>query len=245
MAASHRAISRCKAFVFDAYGTLLDLQSAVEPMKGAIGGDKWAKFNEDWRATQLKYTWLRSLMAPAGTPVEEIGTQFVDFQRVTEDALEWALEKHGVANAEAVKGPLMAAYLQGKAYGEVSDTLKRLSEAGKATAILSNGSPDMLRTAAEAAGILRYLTHVLSVSQLSAPVYKVHPSVYQLACDRFNLKPEEICFISSNGWDAHGAAVFGFHVVWCNRASAPRERLPGVLAAEIRDLSELLPLAGL
>ncbi len=137
---------------------------------------------------------------------------------------------------------LMQLYLEPDAYPEAAGTLQLLRAAGLATAILSNGAPDMLAAAVAHAGLTGIFDHVLSVEEVG--VYKPHPSVYRLALDRLGFGAAEIAFVSSNGWDAWAAAAFGMRAVWCNRQGQPRERLPGAPSAEIRSLAELPPLLG-
>jgi 2-haloacid dehalogenase len=218
------------AVAFDAYGTLFDVASAAAAAKDALG-EKWAPLAELWRAKQLQYTWLRSLMG-----------RHADFRRVTGDALDFALEAHGVADA-ALRERLMALYDRLAAYPEVPAALARLKAGGVKLAILSNGSPEMLASAAGNAGIAGLLDAVLSVEQVG--VYKPHPSVYRLAVDRLGVPKDKIGFVSSNGWDAFGAKSFGLKVVWCNRAGQPKERIPAEPDAEVKDLAGVPPLLGL
>lgn len=213
-----------RACVFDAYGTLFDVNSAAQREADALGA-KWLPLAELWRAKQLQYTWLRSL---AG--------HYVDFQQVTADALDFAMESLGLTDA-GLRARLMHLYLRLGAYPEVTETLARLKAGGMKLAILSNGSPAMLSAAVGNAGIVDLLDEVLSVADVG--VYKPHPSVYQLAVDRLQAAPAEICFVSSNGWDAFSAKAFGLNVVWCNRAGQPRERIPSQPDAEIATLSAL------
>jgi 2-haloacid dehalogenase len=137
---------------------------------------------------------------------------------------------------------LMELYLQLSAYPEVPNTLMRLKTGGLKCAILSNGSPRMLAAAVKNAGIKSVLDAVLSAEEVQ--VYKPHPAVYQLAVDRLGLDASEICFASSNGWDAYSAKAFGFHVIWCNRSGQPPERIPETPDAEISTLSDLPEIVG-
>lgn len=219
-----------RAAVFDAYGTLFDVASAAAEARGALG-DRWQPLAELWRAKQLQYTWLRSL---AG--------RHADFWQVTGDALDFALEALGLGGPE-LRDRLMDAYRRLAAYPEAKDALARLRDAGVRLAVLSNGAPAMLASAAESAGLAGLLEQVLSVEDVG--VYKPHPAVYRLAVDRLGVPAVEILFVSSNGWDAFGAKAFGFQVAWCNRAGQPAERLPAAPDAEIRSLAELPPLLGL
>mgnify|MGYP000480289682 CR=1 FL=1 len=215
------------ACVFDAYGTLFDLINPVAARAARIG-DKAEPLSELWRRKQLEYSWLRSLMG-----------RHADFWQVTGEALDYAMAALGVEDL-ALRAELMELYLSIPAYEEVPETLAALKAAGVRTGVLSNGSPMMLTSAVGCAEIAPSLDVVLSVEEVG--VFKPDFRVYQLACDRLRLEPKEIAFFSSNAWDIAGAASFGFRAVWCNRAGAPPERLPGAPVAEIRNLSEVPPL---
>lgn len=218
-----------KACVFDAYGTLFDVHSAVGRHKPRIG-DAADAVSALWRTKQLEYTWLRSLMG-----------RHVDFRRITGDALDYAFDAYDIDD-DSLRADLMQAYMSLDAYPEVNDVLQRLRGAGLQTAILSNGSPDMLAAAVDAAGIGDLLDANLSIEEVG--IYKPDPRVYQLAVDRLNVRAEEISFQSSNAWDAVGAATFGFQVAWVNRFGQRRERLTAEPQAEIGDLNQLLDVLG-
>ncbi|HEY6101233.1 MAG TPA: haloacid dehalogenase type II [Anaeromyxobacter sp.] len=213
-----------RAVVFDAYGTLFDVASAAERAQAELGA-KWQPLAELWRAKQLQYTWLRSLMG-----------EHADFWHVTGDALDFAMESLHVEDA-GLRARLMSLYERLGAYPEARPALERLRGAGLRLAILSNGAPRMLAAAAESAGLARLLDAVLSVEDVG--VYKPSPSVYRLAPDRLGLWPSEIAFVSANGWDACGAKASGLRVAWCNRTGQPRERIPEAPDVEIRSLAEL------
>jgi 2-haloacid dehalogenase len=215
--------------VFDAYVTLFDVNSAAQQAQKILH-EKWQRLAEVWRTKQLQYTWLRSLTG-----------SHVDFWQLTVEALEFALDSMKLGNAQ-MRDQLMEHYLQLSAYPDVTNTLVRLKTVGLKCAILSNGSPRMLAAAVKNAGIEDLLNAVLSVEEVK--VYKPHPTVYQLAVDRLSLKPSEICFVSSNGWDAYSAKAFGFHVIWCNRSNQSPERIPETPDAEIRTLSDLPEIIG-
>jgi 2-haloacid dehalogenase len=215
--------------VFDAYGTLFDVHSAVGRLKGEIGQEA-DRLSQTWRTKQLEYTWLRALMG-----------RHVDFWQVTGDALDYALALTGVAPG-AVRERLMDAYLALDAYPEVPAVLGRLKQGGMKLAILSNGEPKMLAAAVGNAGLGDLLDEVFSVETVG--IYKPHPSVYQLASDRLGVEPGKIAFQSSNAWDVHGAASFGFRPVWINRFGAPDERLPGGPEQVLTDLNGLPDLLG-
>ncbi len=213
-----------EACVFDAYGTLFDVNSAARAAQDSLG-EKWQPLAELWRAKQLQYTWLRGL-----------GGRHADFWQVTGEALDFAMATMKVEDP-ALRTRLMNLYLVLSAYPEVSDTLKRLKAGGMKLAILSNGSPKMLAAAAANAGIADLLDAVLSVEEVK--VYKPHPAVYGLACERLNVVADRVCFLSSNGWDAYSAKAFGLRVLWCNRFGQAPERIPETPDAQITTLAEL------
>ncbi|MEP4377444.1 MAG: haloacid dehalogenase type II [Alphaproteobacteria bacterium] len=223
-------IDAIEACVFDAYGTLLDFNSAVMHCREEIG-DSAETLSEIWRQKQLQYTWLRSLM----------GTH-ADFWQVTGEALDFALAATRIDNPD-LHERLMALYRELDTFAEVTDTLTRLKAAGMKTAILSNGSPDMLNAAAAASGIDALLDAVLSVEEVG--VYKPDPRVYRLAVDRLGVAAGNICFMSSNGWDAAGAGAFGFRVVWVNRYGQPVEHLPAKPEIILDTLAPLPTILGL
>jgi 2-haloacid dehalogenase len=215
--------------VFDAYGTLYDFNSAVARHRAAIG-PKADALSEMWRTKQIQYTWLRNSMG-----------DYAPFWQVTGEALDHCLAAHGIADA-SVRDRLMNAYLALDPFPEVTTTLDRIRRAGVRCAILSNGNPGMLDPMVEASGLADRFEAVLSVDD--AGVFKVDPKTYGLVEARCGVKPGKVCFLSSNCWDAHGAARFGFNVVWVNRAGAPDDNLPGKLAAQVKDLSFLPDLLG-
>jgi 2-haloacid dehalogenase len=224
------AFANIGACVFDAYGTLFDVHSAVARSGGALG-DKAAPVSALWRQKQLEYTWLRSLMGA-----------YADFWQLTGEGLDYALAANGVEDP-GLRQRLMDLYLSLDAYPDVPGALGYLRDAGKKTAILSNGSPDMLRAAIDSAQLGSHLDAALSVHELR--IFKPDPRVYQLAVDRLGVEAARICFVSTNGWDAAGAAYFGFQVAWLNRFGQQPERLPGPPAAVIETLAELPDLLGL
>jgi|TARA_B100000809_G_scaffold238837_1_gene259925 2-haloacid dehalogenase len=227
---SHPRFVDIGACVFDAYGTLFDFNAAAARFEGELDG-KAAKLSEIWRMKQLQYTWLRSLM-----------DDYADFWTVTGEALDYALDAVAISD-ESIRSKLLNAYLTLDAYPEVPEMLEKLKSAGLLTAILSNGSPEMLKAAVEGAGIEALLDASLSVEDVG--IYKPHRSVYQLAVDRLGFPAERISFQSSNSWDAAGAAHFGFRVAWCNRFGQPDEHLPARPDVQIKTLAELPPLLGL
>ncbi|MCA0271086.1 MAG: haloacid dehalogenase type II [Proteobacteria bacterium] len=215
--------------IFDAYGTLFDVSSAAraaaaEPGREALA-QVWPVLSENWRRKQLEYTWLRAVMGA-----------HCDFWQVTQDGLDWAMEAAGLDDA-GLRERLLALYRELAAYPEVPAMLAALKARGLATAILSNGSPSMLDDAVRSAGIGGLLDDLLSVE--SAGVYKPHARVYALVTERFSCLPDEVLFVSSNGWDAAGAAAFGFTTAWVNRAGLPMDRLPAKPQYILPDLTPI------
>ena len=217
------------ACLFDAYGTLFDVHSAVAREAGALG-DKADAVSQLWRRKQIEYTWLRSLMRA-----------HADFYQVTAEALDHALGAHGVGDRE-LRERLLELYLTLDAYPEVPETLDRIRARGIATAILSNGEPRMLTAATDSANLRERLDDVISVEAVG--VYKPDARVYELGVERLGVAPERTAFVSANAWDACGAAHFGFQVIWLNRFAAMPEQLPGTPKATATTLDQVADLLG-
>ena len=218
-----------KACVFDAYGTLFDVgaaarQAAQEP--GAENwADRWPAIAGHWRRKQLEYTWLRAV-AGAHT----------DFWQVTQDGLDWALEAEGLTDA-GLRQRLLDLYWNLAAFPEVPAMLDTLAGAGQRLAILSNGSRGMLQAAVDSAGLSQRFEALISVEDVG--VFKPHASVYALVERHMGLSPEQVLFVSSNGWDACSGAAFGFRTAWVNRLGEPLDRLHGQPGHVLRDLVAL------
>jgi len=221
------AIDGIRACVFDAYGTLFDVHSAVGKYRHRLG-DLADPVSLLWRTKQLEYTWLRSLMG-----------HHADFWQVTRDALDFAFDMHHLKDPELRKD-LIDAYLHLDCYPEVPEALSTLKARGFKIAILSNGTPAMLEAAVTNSGLGGLIEQNFSVEEVG--IFKPDPRVYQLAVDGLDVTSGEIVFQSSNAWDASGASAFGFKVAWINRFDQSAERLPGRPDAEIRNLMELPPL---
>ena len=221
--------------IFDAYGTLFDVAAAArnvaaEPGREAFA-ETWPRIAEHWRLKQLQYTWLRAVM-----------DQHADFWDVTQDGLDWALEASGQDQDPELRERLLQLYWELEAYTEVPAMLATLKTAGLATGILSNGSPPMLDGAVQSAGIGDVLDDVLSVE--SVGIFKPASVVYDLVGQRFGCAPDEVLFVSSNGWDAAAAAGYGFTTAWVNRAGDPVDRLPAAPHHILSDLTGIPDLAG-
>jgi len=219
--------SNVKACVFDAYGTLFDVHSAVGRHQDRFG-DQADEISALWRRKQLEYTWLRSLMQ-----------RHADFWQVTQDALDYSLETYGISD-DGLRKDLLDAYLSLECYPEVKDTLKKIRDLGLKSAILSNGAPNMLDAGVKSSGLSDLLDDWYSVERIG--IFKPDPRVYQIAVDELGIAKEEIVFLSSNSWDAVGAASFGLRVAWVNRFDQRKERLPHGADVELKDLSGLIPL---
>jgi len=202
-------------YVFDAYGTLFDVNSAArkasaEPDFPELAAH-WPAVAGNWRRKQLEYTWLRA-----------VAGRHCNFEKVTKDGLDWALEAAKLTSP-ALRERLLALYWELDAYPEVPAMLARLKVAGARTAILSNGTPEMLAAAVASAGITEHLDAVLSVE--SVGVFKPHDTVYDMVGQEFACEKSDVLFVSSNGWDAAGASGYGFTTAWVNRAGDPVDKL--------------------
>ena len=219
--------------IFDAYGTLFDVNSAARRAAAEPGQDRladlWPQIARDWRGKQLEYSWLRA-----------VAGRHCDFWQVTEDGLDWALEAAGIDDAP-LRDRLLALYRELDAYPEVPAMLAALKDRGLATAILSNGSPDMLSAAIASAGLGDLLDDALSVEDVG--VFKPHDRVYDMVGRRFGCARDQVLFVSSNGWDAAGAAGYGFRTAWVNRTGAPVDRLyaqPHHILTDLTPIPELV-----
>jgi 2-haloacid dehalogenase len=217
-------IPNINACVFDAYGTLFDVHSAVGKYIERLG-DVSEQVSNIWRTKQLEYTWLRSLMK-----------KHADFWQVTQDALDYALDVFNIKDKQ-LRNDLINAYLELDCYPEVPDTLQKLKDSGQQIAILSNGSPAMLEAVVKSSGLEELVQIILSVEMVG--IFKPDPAVYQLAVNQLGVTAAEIVFMSSNAWDAVGATAFGLRVAWINRFAQRPERLPFQPDIEIKTLDQL------
>lgn len=213
-----------RACVFDAYGTLFDLNSATALCLAELG-PKAEALNRLWREKQLQYTWLRAAQQ-----------RHADFWQVTGDALDCALATLGMP-AGGLREKFMQSYLVLDVFPEVPAVLQQIKGAGFKLAILSNGTPDMLQSAVGHAHLDGLFDAVLSVEEVG--IFKPHPRVYSLATQKFDLPAGQIAFVSSNAWDAHAASAFGMRVIWCNRYRQQPENLPGKPDFEVRSIAEI------
>lgn len=223
-------IDGIRACVFDAYGTLFDFASAGAGCRDVLG-DRAAALTALWREKQLQYSWLRSLQ-----------DRYVPFDEVTADALDYSLRAMDIDDPR-LRTRLLDLYRTLAPFPEVPGMLQQILDRGFQTAILSNGSPAMLAPLVAQPAIAGRIGAVLSVDEVG--VFKTDRRVYALVVERLKLAPEQICFFSSNAWDAWAASDFGFRVIWCNRYAQPPENLPGQPDAEVFELGAALPLLGL
>lgn len=219
---------RITTAVFDAYGTLFDVSAAARALAETPGQEAfaalWVQVATDWRLKQLQYSWLRAVTG-----------DYCDFWSLTEDGLDWALERAGLQDQSDLRESLLGLYWRLAAYPEVPGMLTALKAAGVQTAILSNGSPKMLEAAVQSAGVSQTLDAVLSVESVGN--FKPDIRVYDLVEARFGCARDDVLFVSSNGWDAAAAAAYGFRTLWVNRAGEPVDRLPGRPHAVASDLT--------
>ena len=214
-----------EAYVFDAYGTLFDVHSAVARFAEKLGPSA-PTFSQLWRTKQLEYSWVHSLMG-----------QYVDFWVLTERALDFAFASHPDVD-KSLRDDLLSAYQTLDCYAEVKPVLSTLKEQGARLAILSNGSPVMLEYAVESADLGTVLHDIFSVDYLKT--FKTDPRTYQMVSDEFGIKPENIAFQSSNRWDIAGARAFGFHTNWINRSGAIDEYPDQPPHKQLNDLTSLM-----
>jgi len=219
-------IKNIKACVFDAYGTLFDVNSAAEKCKQKLGS-KWESFANAWRTTQLEYTWLRSLMK-----------KHKNFWEITEDSLDHSMETFKIKNE--MRNELLDLYKKLRPYPEVKECMEGLKEKKIKIAILSNGTPDLLTGLVKNNNIENYFDDIMSIE--SVGIYKPDSKVYEMPIKKYNCKPENICFMSSNTWDISGGGVFGYNAVWVNRFNKVFDKLSYKPKFVINNLKELLSI---
>ena len=220
-------IENVTACVFDAYGTLFDVNSAAAKCKEKLG-DKWENFANAWRTTQLEYTWLRSLMK-----------KYKNFWQITEDSLDHAMATFKID--KNMREELLNLYKELIPYPEVKECLDGLKSKKIKIAILSNGTPDLLKRLVESNNIQNYFDDIMSVENVG--VYKPDSKVYEMPIKKYSCKPENICFLSSNTWDVSGGGVFGYNAIWVNRFNKVFDKLdykPQYIINNLNQLPKLL-----
>ena len=215
-----------KAIIFDAYGTLFDVNSAAEKCKDKIG-DKWEGFANFWRTTQLEYTWLRSLMK-----------RHKDFWQITEDSLDKSMRAFNID--PSMKNELLNLYKVLSPFKEVPETLKILKEKNFKLAILSNGTPSLLNQLVKSNNLNNLFDDLFSIEEVK--IYKPHPKVYDLPIEKYKIKKNEVVFLSANTWDVSGAGNYGYQSIWVNRNNNIFDNLDYKPNNQINNLSELINL---
>ena len=219
-------MKKIKAIIFDAYGTLFDVNSAAEKCKEKLG-DKWEGFANYWRTTQLEYTWLRSLMR-----------RHKDFWQITEDSLDKSMNFYNIDNT--MRSELLNLYKVLSPFTEVSDALKKLKQSNYKLAILSNGTPDLLNELVVSNQLKDIFDDIFSVEE--AGIFKPVSKVYDLPINKYNIEKNEVLFLSANTWDVSGAGNYGYNTVWVNRNNNIFDKLDFEPNQQISNLSELLDL---
>ena len=212
-----------KIYVFDAYGTLFDVDHACKEMAIQLG-DNWEKLSSIWRQKQLEYSWLHNSM-----------NEYDSFWKITKDSLEYAMNSLSM-NSVKIKNELLDLYFKIGAFEEVEEVLKKIKKNKIKTAILSNGSYDMLNSAVKNSKFDELISEVISVDECKK--FKPHRDVYNLVIDKININKKNCIFFSSNCWDIHGASNFGFQTVWVNRKKNIDELLPGKVDDQVQSLKE-------
>ena len=215
-----------KAVVFDAYGTLYDVNSAAERCKNKIGNN-WEAFANFWRTTQLEYTWLRSLME-----------RHKDFWKITEDSLDKSMKVFKIKSE--MRNELLNLYKVLSPYPEVKKVLQHLKKRNLKLAILSNGTPALLSQLVNSNGLDDYFDDIFSIEEVK--IYKPNKKVYDLPCKKYNLSSKEITFLSANTWDVSGGGNYGFTSVWVNRNNNIFDNLDYKPKNEISNLTQLLDI---
>ena len=213
-----------KAIIFDAYGTLFDVNSAAEKCKDKIG-DKWEAFANYWRTTQLEYTWLRSLMK-----------RHKDFWQVTEDSLDKSMKVFNIDNS--MRNELLDLYKILSPYPEVPEILKSLKEKDYKLSILSNGTPSLLNELVKSNNLENLFDDVFSIEEVG--IYKPDSKVYDLPIKKYKIKNNEVAFLSANTWDVSGGGNYGFNSIWVNRNNSIFDNLDYRPKYEVKSLKELI-----
>ena len=215
-----------KAIIFDAYGTLFDVNSAAEKCKDKIG-DKWEGFANYWRTTQLEYTWLRSLMK-----------RHKNFWQITEDSLDKSMNAFNIN--KSMKSELLNLYKTLNTFPEVKDVLNKLKEKNYKLAILSNGTPSLLNELVKSNKLDNVFNDIFSIEEVK--IYKPHSKVYNIPVEKYQIKKDEFAYLSANTFDVSGSGNYGFNPVWVNRNSAVFDKLDYVPKYQIANLTKLLDI---
>ena len=219
-------MNKPKAIIFDAYGTLFDVNSAAEKSKNKIG-DKWEAFANYWRTTQLEYTWLRSLMH-----------RHKDFWQITEDSLDKSMKVFNIN--KDMKTELLNLYKKLSPFSEVKETLENLKKKEMKLSILSNGTPELLNELVVSNNLDAIFDDIFSIEEVR--IYKPDSKVYDLPVNKYKIKPDEIIFLSANTWDVSGGGNYGYNSVWVNRNNTVFDNLDYKPFKEIKSLQQLLDI---
>ena len=215
-----------KAIIFDAYGTLFDVNSAAEKCKDKIG-DKWEGFANYWRTTQLEYTWLRSLMK-----------RHKDFWQITEDSLDKSMNAFNIN--KSMKSELLNLYKTLNTFPEVKDVLNKLKEKNYKLAILSNGTPSLLNELVKSNNIENIFDDIFSIEDVG--IYKPDSRVYDIPTKKYQIQKNEVAFLSANTWDVSGGGNYGYHAIWVNRNNNIFDNLDYKAKNEVKNLNHLLDI---
>ena len=215
-----------KVIIFDAYGTLFDVNSAAEKCKLKIG-EKWKNFSNYWRTTQLEYTWLRSLMK-----------RHKDFWQITEDSLDKSMLTFKID--KSMRNELLNLYKELSTFPEVKSVLEELKKKSIKLAILSNGTPSLLSNLVKNSNLENLFDDVFSIEEVK--IYKPDPKVYDIPINKYKVKKEEITFLSANTWDVSGGGNYGYNAIWVNRSNNVFDKLDYTPKYEVKNLKELLDL---
>ena len=215
-----------KAIIFDAYGTLFDVNSAAEKCRDRIG-DKWEGFANFWRTTQLEYTWLRSLMK-----------RHKDFWQITEESLDKSIKTYKID--PSMKNDLLDLYKALSPYEEVQEVLKKLKEKNFKLAILSNGTPSLLDGLVKSNNFENLFDDLFSIEQVG--IYKPDSKVYDMPIKKYKIEKNEVVFLSANTWDVSGGGNYGYNSIWVNRNNNIFDNLDFVPKHEIKTLRDLLDI---
>ena len=219
-------MNNAKAIVFDAYGTLFDVNSAAEKSKDKIG-NKWENFANFWRTTQLEYTWLRSLMK-----------KHKNFWQITEDSLDKSMETFQID--KSLRNDLLSLYKELSTYPEVKNVLENLKKKSFKLAILSNGTPELLNHLVKSSDLENLFDDIFSVEEVK--IYKPDPKVYDIPVNKYKVSKGEITFLSANTWDVSGAGNYGYNSIWVNRNNSVFDKLDYKPKNEVKNLKQLLDL---
>jgi len=215
-----------KAIIFDAYGTLFDVNSAAEKCKDKIG-DKWEGFANYWRTTQLEYTWLRSLM-----------DRHKNFWQITEDSLDKSMKAFKIDSS--MRDELLDLYKILSTFPEVKEVLNNLKEKNYKLAILSNGTPSLLNELVKSNNLDSIFDDIFSIEEVG--IYKPSSKVYDIPIKKFQIKKDEVVFLSANTWDVSGGGNYGYNSIWLNRNNNIFDSLDYIPRNQVKNLGELLDL---